>query len=71
MAPVEAVEADKVQPVYNLDVAEDADFFAGQRGALVHDNTLPDPRLAPFDAAPKPAAARRADGPTMEIRRVT
>ena len=62
--PVEAVEADKVQLVYNLDVAEDADFFAGNVGALVHDNTLPDPRLAPFDAAPKPeavATARRAD----------
>jgi Pretoxin HINT domain len=55
VVPVEAVEADKVQPVFNLDVADDADFFAGQLGALVHDNTLPDPRLAPFDVAPKSA----------------
>ncbi len=48
--PVEAIEADAVQPVFNLDVADDADFFAGAVAALVHDNTLPDPRLAPFDA---------------------
>ena len=48
--PVEAIAADAVQPVFNLDVADDADFFAGQVAALVHDNTLPDPRLAPFDA---------------------
>ena len=50
VSAVESVEADKVQLVYNLDVAEDADFFAGNVGALVHDNTLPDPRLTPFDA---------------------
>ncbi len=50
--------------VYNLDVAEDADFFVGRRGVLVHDNTLPDLRERPFDAVetlagsvknPKPA----------------
>jgi hypothetical protein len=52
LARVEAVEAGPVQPVFNLDVAEDHDFFAGSGGALVHDNTLPDLRLAPFDAAP-------------------
>jgi hypothetical protein len=51
VAPVEAVESDKIQLVYNLDVADDADFYVGKLGALVHDNTLPDPRLAPFDAA--------------------
>ena len=59
IAPVESVEADKVQLVYNLDIADDADFFAGQIGALVHDNTLPDPRLTPFDAAPAPVAVAR------------
>ena len=47
---LESIEAGTVQPVFNLDVAEDADFFAGTRGALVHDNTLPDLRLTPFDA---------------------
>jgi len=50
VAEVASVESGPVQPVINLDVAEDADFFAGQAGALVHDNTLPDPRLDPFDA---------------------
>ena len=46
---VESVEPDAVQLVYNLDVAEAADYFAGPVAALVHDNTLPDPRLVPFD----------------------
>jgi Pretoxin HINT domain len=50
VAPVESIEVDVVQLVYNLDVADDADFFAGHATALVHDNTLPDPRLTPFDA---------------------
>ena len=58
---VESVEAGPTQLVYNLDVAEDADFFAGASAALVHDNTLPDPRLVPFDlpqADPKLAVAK-------------
>ncbi len=59
VAEVAGVEEGKVQPVFNLDVAGDADFFAGQAAALVHDNTQPDPRLAPFDAAPTPVAAAR------------
>jgi hypothetical protein len=50
---VESIAPDAVQPVYNLDVADDADFFAGKAGALVHDNTLPDPRLVPFDGRPE------------------
>jgi hypothetical protein len=50
LARVTAVEDDRVQPVFNLDVADDADFFVGCSGALVHDNTIPDLRLAPFDA---------------------
>ena len=57
VVPVEAVEPGKTEPVFNLDVAEDADFFAGRSAALVHDNTLPDPRLVPFDA---PAATPKA-----------
>jgi hypothetical protein len=60
VAPVEAVEGAEVQPVFNLDVAGDADFFAGAAAALVHDNTLPDPRLVPFDATPV-AVARRGE----------
>lgn len=37
------------KPVFNLDVAGGKTFFVGQRGLLVHDNSLPDARLAPFD----------------------
>jgi hypothetical protein len=57
VAKVTAIEPEKVQLVYNLDVADDADFFVGSVGALVHDNTLPDLRLAPFDA-PSVAAVK-------------
>ncbi|MBX6316451.1 MAG: Hint domain-containing protein [Isosphaeraceae bacterium] len=54
---VVAIEEDKVQPVYNLDVATNADFFVGVAGALVHDNTVPTLRPTPFDATPELAAA--------------
>ncbi len=63
LASVASIEPDRVQPVYNLDVADDADFFVGRVGALVHDNTLPDPRLAPFDAGPGPS--KRAGPPAL------
>jgi hypothetical protein len=56
-ARVESVEDGPVQPVFNLDVAEAHDFFAGAAAALVHDNTLPETRLELFDAAPELAAA--------------
>ena len=49
-----------MQPVYNLDVAEAHDFFAGAAAALVHDNTLPDTRLVPFDASSAIAVAAPA-----------
>jgi Pretoxin HINT domain len=64
VSEVTGVDEGKVQLVYNLDVSDDADFFAGNAAALVHDNTLPDPRLVPFDAGLKVGAvaqARRAD----------
>jgi hypothetical protein len=51
-ALVESVETGPVQPVYNLDIAQDHDFFAGASAVLVHDNTLPDFRQSPFDAEP-------------------
>ncbi len=58
-AVVESVEDGPVQPVFNLDIADDHDFFAGAAAALVHDNTLPDTRLTPFDAAPVLAGVSR------------
>jgi intein/homing endonuclease len=50
VAKVEKIETGEVQPVFNLDVADDADFFVGDAAALVHDNTLPDLKQVPFDA---------------------
>ncbi|WP_422928141.1 polymorphic toxin-type HINT domain-containing protein [Singulisphaera sp. PoT] len=52
LAQVDSIVPGSVQPVFNLDVADDADFFVGKQGALVHDNTLPSLRLKPFDAPP-------------------
>ncbi len=52
LAKVAKVEADSVQPLYNLDVAGSRTFFVGSSSLLVHDNTLPDHRLQPFDALP-------------------
>ncbi len=52
LSAVESVESGPVQLVYNLDVATDHDFFAGNAVALVHDNTLPDLRQTSFDAGP-------------------
>ena len=48
------------QLVFNLDVAEAHDFFAGARRVLVHDNTLPEIRLEPFDVVPELTAAASA-----------
>ncbi len=53
---VASIEPGSVQPVFNLDVEGEADFFAGASAALVHDNTLPDLKQAPFDAPPAVAA---------------
>ena len=56
---VAKVEADATQPLYNLDVLGARTFFAGERRLLVHDNTLPDHRLKPFDALPVVESATR------------
>lgn len=62
-ATVTAVEADKIQPVFNLDVASAKTFYVGRGAALVHDNSVPDLRDLPFDAVPilKPEKAGRPD----------
>jgi hypothetical protein len=57
---VRSVEPDKTQPVYNLRVADAADYFVGELGILSHDNSLPTPVDKPFDrAAPELASAGR------------
>jgi hypothetical protein len=49
---VGSVGPDKNQPVYNLDVAENRDFFVGSKGLLVHDSNFVKPLPEPFDLAP-------------------
>ena len=58
VATVSAVEPDRVQPVFNLEVAEGNSFLVGKLGALVHDNSLVEATPAPFDAAPAVAAVK-------------
>ena len=58
-ARVEATVDEKVQPVFNLEVADGHDFFVGAVGVLVHDNSLVRPVTAPFDAPAAVAAAPR------------
>lgn len=49
LAHVTAVAADRVQPVFNLEVSAGQSFFAGSLGALVHDNSTVEPVRRPFD----------------------
>ncbi len=49
---VVSVEPGAVEPLFNLDVARNRSFFAGNGAVLVHDNTLPPVRQIPFDAPP-------------------
>jgi hypothetical protein len=46
---VDAIKPDETQPVYNLDVADNRDFFVGNTGLLVHDFSFVQPVPAPFD----------------------
>ena len=49
-ATVSAVEPDRVQRVFNLEVAEGHSFLVGKLGALVHDNSLVEATPSPFDS---------------------
>jgi tetratricopeptide (TPR) repeat protein len=49
---VVSVEPGKVEPLFNLDVAQNRSFFVGESNVLVHDNTLPPARIAHFDQPP-------------------
>jgi tetratricopeptide (TPR) repeat protein len=57
---IKAIEDGRVVPVFNLDVADDADFFVGDMGVLAHDNTLPNLRETPFDALMVPGQSAKA-----------
>jgi len=50
VAKVQAIATLPKRPVFNLDVARNHSFFVGRQGELVHDNSLPEPELEPFDA---------------------
>jgi hypothetical protein len=52
---IDSIATDRSQPVYNLDVAENRDFFVGARGLLVHDFSFVQPVVEPFDHLPEPS----------------
>ncbi len=58
---IAAIETDKIQPVYNLDVADYRDYFVGNKGLLVHDFTFVQPVSEPFDRLPDLA------GPSVSV----
>jgi hypothetical protein len=60
LSSVTSVTDGPAAPLYNLDVAKTRTFYVGNRDALVHDNTLPEARVKPFDAPPSLAASDRA-----------
>ncbi len=56
VSEVKNAEDTRSEPVFNLKVMRAQSFFVGRRGMLVHDNSLVEPVLRPFDAAPDLAA---------------
>ena len=57
---VRSVVSGKPQTVYNLDVAENRDFFVGRHGVLVHDSNFVQPVSDPFDSAAEMAVVTPA-----------
>jgi hypothetical protein len=53
VAEVRSIAPDKTQPVFNLDVAGNRDFFVGKSGVLVHDFSFVQPVAEPFDREPQ------------------
>ena len=49
---VRSIQSDKVQKVFNLQVAGADNFFVGVDGVLAHDNSLVSPAQKPFDRVP-------------------
>ncbi len=74
VATVQSVDPDRVQPVFNLEVAEGQSYFVGESGVLAHDNSTIHPVPEPFDAvgpidvatAPAPAST---PNPASQVRR--
>jgi tetratricopeptide (TPR) repeat protein len=61
---VRSVQPDKKQTVYNLDVAENRDFFVGNQGLLVHDLSFVNQVAEPFDLEPDLATLTPSKKPT-------
>jgi hypothetical protein len=59
---VVSVRGDRVQRVFNLEVARDHTFLVGWKGLLVHDNTLPGWNEPVFDSVDGPVRAPTASG---------
>ncbi len=59
---VQSVRSDKVQNVFNLQVAGGDNFFVGAEGVLAHDNSLVNPAEKPFDHVPIIEELARAPG---------
>jgi hypothetical protein len=53
---VQSVTDEAVQPVFNLEVAGNRDYFVGKTGALVHDYSFVQTVREPFDREPDLAA---------------
>jgi Pretoxin HINT domain len=56
---VELVEPETSQTVYNVDVAECRDVFVGASKLLVHDFSVAQPVLEPFDRPANPVSTKR------------
>jgi hypothetical protein len=64
-AEVRSIQPDAEQPVFNLDVADDRDFFVGGKGLLVHDFSFVQPVPSPFDREPDLTTTTPAHAPSM------
>jgi hypothetical protein len=64
-AEVRSIEPDATQPVYNLDVADNRDFFVGGKGLLVHDFSFVQPVSTPFDREPELTSIAPPPSPSM------
>ena len=49
---VKSLKPDKVQPVFNLQLADGNSFLVGKSGVLAHDNSVVNPEVNPFDRIP-------------------
>jgi hypothetical protein len=71
VADVRTVEDAPSEPVYNLKVMQAQSFFVGRQGMLVHDSSLVEPVLQPFDAVPDPASIIERPANTRERTSIT